>query len=349
VYSIQLRVDLIHRPSDTPSPDGHLLATGSADHTARLWDITDFYRPRQVATITHTGGVRSVAFSPDGHLLATGSADHTARLWDITNPNQPRPAGIITAHTAEVYTVAFSPDGHLLATGSADHTARLWDITNPNQPRPAGIITAHTAEVYTVAFSPDGRLLATGSADHTARLWDITNPNQPREVATMDTSSAVTGVAISPNGRTVAAAGFSYTFRRWDITTPSQPIPLMAVTEYNSLESTFRSVAFTPDNNTVLTTFGSWDVREPGKLLPAHPAAMFVAHTVAVDPTNRLWAGASPGKSKVALIGKLRPGELVVDDVEQVARLICERAYPRMTVDEWNQYIPNLPYQPPCP
>ncbi|MGW2371615.1 WD40 repeat domain-containing protein, partial [Kitasatospora sp. NPDC001683] len=59
------------------SPDGHTLATASADNTARLWDAaTGTVR----ATLTgHTGEVRSVAFSPDGHTLATASADNTAR------------------------------------------------------------------------------------------------------------------------------------------------------------------------------------------------------------------------------------------------------------------------------
>ncbi|MDQ3765030.1 MAG: AAA family ATPase, partial [Actinomycetota bacterium] len=46
------------------SPDGHTLATASADTTARLWEISDPRQPSPLGTLTgHTNTVRSVAFS----------------------------------------------------------------------------------------------------------------------------------------------------------------------------------------------------------------------------------------------------------------------------------------------
>ena len=157
------------------SPDGRTLATGSADNTVRLWDITNPAGPTPVGPplTGHTNTVYAVAFSPDGRTLATGSTDNTARLWDTTNPAGPTPVGPpLTGHTNTVYSVAFSPDGRTLATGSRDKTVRLWDITNPAGPTPVGQpLTGHTNWVFAVAFSPDGRTLATGSADSTVRVW----------------------------------------------------------------------------------------------------------------------------------------------------------------------------------
>ena len=102
------------------SPNGQALATGSKDHTARLWDVAT---GRLIAALEHKGDVWSLAFSSDGKMLATGS-DHekVVHVWNastgelIANLDGARPP------------VAFSPDGRTLATASQDASVLLWDI-----------------------------------------------------------------------------------------------------------------------------------------------------------------------------------------------------------------------------
>jgi WD40 repeat protein len=62
------------------SADGRLLATASADKTARVWEVAN---GQERARVTHTLTVRGVAFSPDGRWLATASDDHSARVWAL--------------------------------------------------------------------------------------------------------------------------------------------------------------------------------------------------------------------------------------------------------------------------
>src|SRR5262249_27228576 len=133
-----------------------LLATGSDDHTVKLWDPST---GRLRGTLTgHTNQVRTVAISPDGRLLASGSNDLTVRLWDA------RTGALLHAlsEPQEVWCLAFSPDSRTLAIGAKDGTAQLvkagtWDLKAELQ--------GHAGGVRSVAFSPDGRTLASGGGD----------------------------------------------------------------------------------------------------------------------------------------------------------------------------------------
>jgi WD40 repeat protein len=58
-----------------------LLASGSFDNTARLWNL-DTNLPVD-PPIQHEDYIRGAAISADGKLLVTGCADNNAYVWDI--------------------------------------------------------------------------------------------------------------------------------------------------------------------------------------------------------------------------------------------------------------------------
>lgn len=215
------------------SPDGTLLAVGTATSDVWLYDV-----PGGTPLLTcqgHSDAVWSVAFSPDGQTLVSSSDDQTIRLWDTATGQCFR---VIQGHENRVRSVAFSPDGNLLASASEDLTVRLW---NPHSGACLRTLLGHSARIWSVAFSPDGRLLATGSTDQSVRLWDLTSGTC--RAVLMGHTDWVLSVAFSPDGHLLASSGDDRSIRLWD----AQTGHLLNVLRGHTRR--VRSVAFNSDSS----------------------------------------------------------------------------------------------------
>lgn len=327
----------------TFSQDGSLLVAASRDQIARVWSIgvePDLAAP-PIAYLDHPGHVRTAAFDPGDEVLATSGSDGRVRLWDVASIGERAPVHELVAHPGPL---AFSHDGRLLATGGTSERAfRLWDITGP-QPRPMPEVLRHDDDVLAVAFSPFDPLLATASADGTVRLWDVRDPGNSRLKAVLQQGGGfVHAVDFSPDGQLLATGHADSAARLWNlagIAHGEQPAVLTGALGPVS------DVHFSPDGRTLATashdtTSRLWDVSDPRAAVPS-------ALPLAADADNVYSVAYSPNNHTLATASHDRTVHLWETDLDQIVPEICARTATVSSAD-WERYVPNRPYSPPCP
>ena len=195
------------------SPDGRLLASGSFDHTVRIWDLATGACVQLLSE--HTSTVFAVAWcpTPAGHpqTLASAGFDGTIRLWRADQSSSQR---ILVGHGASVYSIAFTAGGTQLLSGSDDQTIRVWDVANGWSVR---VIQVYGLFFFSVVWSPDGRALLSANSDRTLTIWNVADGSV--RLTLRGHTHAIFAVAWSPDGRWLASGGFDHKVHLWDATT----------------------------------------------------------------------------------------------------------------------------------
>ena len=138
---------------DTASP--HIFATGSYDHTVRLWDIR---APRCVMTLKHVAPVEDCLLLPGGGMLATASGN-AMTVWDLLSGGRVLQA--VSAHSKTITALCADASAAHVLTASLDRTVKVYEVGTCNL---VGAIK-YDAPLTTLALSPHGTHLVVGTTD----------------------------------------------------------------------------------------------------------------------------------------------------------------------------------------
>jgi WD40 repeat protein len=335
--------------------------TSGRDGTV-IYHLADPAHPRPVGDVLTTGtdgniGQESgngVAFRPDGAVLAVAQikAEKPRVLLLSTGHPDGSPLGVVTDLANGASALSFSRDGRLLAVadrgagpGEVKESARVFDVSDPAHPR---LVTTLPALTNDLAFSPAAPILAVITSKD-VQSWDLTDPSHPKSVGSwaFPVGTRLTAGLFTPDGTRLVVADDTPVLRifRYGAGGPiGEPATVLTRAEFGN-----RQMAMSPDGRTVALpgpqsigeddkTIDLWDISRSGgprrsMSLPVHVDP----EPVAFSRDGRLLAVKSTAGVD---FWPIKPSE--------VAATQCRLVGDPITRADWQTYLGDLPYDPPC-
>ncbi len=327
-----------------------------------LWDLSDQPPHHKLADLPGSGniGAAGAAFNPDGSVLATSDQDGDRIVLHLRSTDHPRtPLATVSTFANGVGALAYSPDGRVLAV--ADNTSRtdqpappavkLFDVTDPSHPSQ---LATMPGLVFRLTFAPHGHLLVGNTAD-TLMLWNISDPRHPVPEPTryLTPGSMVSESVFRPDGKLLAVTDSADKTWLWQVDHDQlahDPTVVRTIGSGTGIDFTpdGRTLAWTSSGN-LSTGFGDkkgaielWDVTDPK--IPVYRAS--IAHNSTGLGGNEI-SFSKQGKPLLATVGS----KVTVwsADPDTAVSYLCASVGDVISSDQWSKYIPNTPYQPPCP
>ena len=146
------------------SPRGQLLASGSWDHSIRLWDAATLQCVERL--YGNPAEVWAVAFTADGQGIISGAKDGTVRLWPTNTVAKER------FYAGNWTPIKFSKDGRQLATIEDQSKFVLLNLKT-GEPDDQLQLSKDRWGPWGGAVSDDCRILVNPLPEGGLRIWDL--------------------------------------------------------------------------------------------------------------------------------------------------------------------------------
>ncbi len=304
------------------SPNGKYLATVPNEKdgnqtNVRIWNLS---RGEQVARIPTDG---SIVFSPDSKYLTILEVNKV-KFWDIINDREITEIDLSTQLDGTVEKIKISSDGRYLAmiwtptTEQRDYTLLVQELSSGKELKRIKLKEDVARLIKGFVFSSDGKYVAGFGGDSSVSVpetWDgiiqVWQVSSGEKVKHIKLERLVSDVAFSPDSKFLAARVVDGTTRVWDLTSNQEEVTRIRHKNLNAFKS---NIAFSPDGKYLITM----DQRY-----------------VPVDE-NSLKA-----RGKEVQIWFWQPEDQIAE--------ACRRLTRNLTLQEWQQYLPNEPYHKTCP
>ncbi|CAG2214696.1 F-box-like/WD repeat-containing protein TBL1XR1 isoform X2 [Mytilus galloprovincialis] len=200
------------------NPTNDLLASGSGDSTARIWNMNDNSNSANQLVLRHCiqrGGtevpsnkdVTSLDWNCEGTLLATGSYDGYARIWSTDG----RLVNTLGQHKGPIFALKWNKRGNYILSAGVDKTTIIWDASSGNATQQFAF---HSAPALDVDWQSN-QTFASCSTDqciHVCRL----GMDRPMKTFQGHTNE-VNAIKWDPQGQLLASCSDDMTLKIWNM------------------------------------------------------------------------------------------------------------------------------------
>ncbi|KAA8589774.1 hypothetical protein FQN60_013288, partial [Etheostoma spectabile] len=261
------------------NPVSDLLASGSGDSTARIWNLSENSTSSSTQLVLRhcirEGGqdvpsnkdVTSLDWNSEGTLLATGSYDGFARIWTKDG----NLASTLGQHKGPIFALKWNKKGNFILSAGVDKTTIIWDAHTGEAKQQ---FPFHSAPALDVDWQSNNTFAScsTDMCIHVCKLgqdrpiktfqghtiWSMKQDScvhdlqaHSKEIYTIKWSPTGPGTNNPSANLMLASASFDSTVRLWDV---ERGICIHTLTKH---QEPVYSVAFSPDGRHLAS--GSFD------------------------------------------------------------------------------------------